>query len=167
MNHKTLEEFDIKTWCEEFEKIAKDARNYEEFDNEDTEIFMFCALNEVSLENDEKFKSEAREVAPIIRVIEKRLVLYNYKMTFASIFALGMLFDNNLGTNTMNMTYLEYLSKKYDRRDVNMNLLGMVALPHGKLKDSIYHRLWDEQKVKMSPNNALDYPEVIQRLSNI
>lgn len=111
MNHKTLEEFDIKTWCEEFEKLAKDPSNYEEFDNEDAKIFLFCALNEVSLEYDEKFKKEAREVAPIIQVIEKRLVLYNYKMTFASIFALGMLFDTNLGTNTMNMTYLEYLSK--------------------------------------------------------
>lgn len=48
-----------------------------------------------------------------------------------------------------------------------MNLLGMVALPHGKLKESLYHKLWDEQKVNMSPDNALDYPEVIQRLSNI
>lgn len=167
MDHKTLEEFDIQTWCQEFEKLAKDASKCEEFDDEDAKIFMFCALNEVSIENDEKFKSEAREVAPIIQVIEKRLVLYNYTMTFASIFALGMLFDTNLGTNTMNMTYLEYLSKKYDRRDVNMNLLGMVALPHGKLKESIYHRLWDEQKVKMSPDNALDYREVIQKLSNI
>lgn len=167
MNNKTLEEFSIIEWCEEFSKLAHDSRNCVEFDIDDSKIFMHCFLNEASLENDEKFKKEVREVAPIIQVIEKRLVLYNYKMTFAAIFALGMIFDDNLGSNTMNMTYLEYRTKIRKVKKVDMNFLGGEALPYGKLKESIYHRLWNEQKINKIPDNALDYPEVIQRLSNI
>ena len=167
MDHKTLEEFNVIDWCENFSHLAHHSENCVEFDMDDSKIFMHCILNEASIENDEKFKKEVREVAPIIQVIEKRLVLYNYTMTFAAIFALGMIFDDTLGTNTMNMTYLEYRTRIRKVNKVDMNFLGGEALPYGKLKESLYNRLWDEQKINKSPDNALDYPKVLQKLSNI
>lgn len=85
-------------------------------------------------------------------------------MTFAAKCALASVFDDSLGINTMNMTYLEYLTKLHGVKKVDMQFLGEKAFPMGIVTEEFYHHMWDKQKVSASLDNLLDYKHFINKI---
>lgn len=152
----------LHDWCEKFHKEKKS----HSMTNEQCHLMMILTTSEMDIENNEETKNEMRENF-IIKVIEKRLKLYNYTMSFSAICALGFIFCDNLGENTMNMTYIEYLTKKFNVKHVNMEFLSMKVFPMGVIDESFYTKMWDEQKCEpegFGMDNVLDYKQFINNI---
>lgn len=150
----------IKTWCEKFKKEMK----CDHLSNKDAKTFMFLAMNEKNLEDNEEFIKDMNSVF-IINVITKRLVMYHYTMSLAAKCALGLIFDNDsLGNNTMNMTYLEYLTKRNNKTHIDMNFIGLNAFPSGIPTEKFMNMMWDEQKCTNERDNILDYKYFIDKM---
>ena len=159
---KTIEQIPdnyLKTWCETFHKEKK----CRQMDEDEARTFMFFCVYEKSIEQDTKYQESVKDFF-MINVISKRLPVYHYEMTFAAKCALACVFDDSLGINTMNMTYLEFLTKLHGVKKVDMKFLGEKAFPMGIVTEEFYHRMWDEQKVSASPDNLLDYKHFINKI---
>lgn len=159
---KTIEQIPnnyLKTWCETFHKEKK-CRN---MDEDEAKRFLFFCVYEESIEQDIAYQEQVNDFF-MFKVITKRLPLYHYEMTFAAKCALAFVFDDSLCINTMNMTYLEYLTKLYGVKKVDMKFLGEKAFPTDIVTEEFYHHMWVEQKVSASPDNLLDYKHFINKI---
>lgn len=159
---KTIEQIPdnyLKTWCETFHKEKK----CRQMDEDEARTFMFFCVYEKSIEQDTKYQESVNDFF-MLKVVTNRLPVYNYEMTFAAKCALATVFDDSLGINTMNMTYLEYLTKLHGVKKVDMQFLGEKAFPMGIVTEEFYHHMWDEQKVSASPDNLLDYRHFINKI---
>ena len=162
MNIEQVPDNFITTWCEKFNE--KKNRNVTELSQEETNFFLGIALYEKEYESGAKEFPKDAEECFMYKVITKRLQCYHYKMTKSAKMCLALIFSENLGINTMIMTYLEYLTKKQNVETVNMEFIGMKVFPFGKPNEKFYNEMWDEQKVNSSPDNLLDYKYYLNKM---
>ena len=153
-------------WCKEFEKCK---HHQTQLSQEDAKILLSLMLNESAIEDDKEFQKKVTFESFILKVIDKRLQLYSYTLTFAAKAALAWIFATNLGSNTMNMTYLQYLSSKHGKSKIDMEFIGTKVFPYGAINEDFYIKMWEAQKAipePIGPDNILDYPKFIEALKH-
>lgn len=131
-------------------------------DDEESSLIMslaLCELRRISID-------EGIRMDPMYRLIQKRLQLYDYRMSEHAITFLASL-STTPGVAVIYMTYLQYISSKLGIKEYNVYNLCEKAIPYGILKSEVLEEFWDAQKAASAPlSNMVDDIECIKYIAN-
>lgn len=105
------------------------------------------------------------------QVLNKRLeVCFNYTLSVPAKVFLTILTKNNPGNIVMYLTYLQYISKKKNLKNITIGDICSI-FPNGFPSADSLEKVWDGQKVKREPimeggDNLVDCPQALESILN-
>lgn len=118
-------------------------------------MFINIMLSPDELDPDKKKKMETDFF--LYQVGVKRIEhVFNYKLDWKTLFFIAYLSENP-AILVMYLTYIQYWSKKNNKKDITFNMFGMDIFPSGFPSKEDLLNLWDNQKVDDRSDNLLDH----------
>ena len=160
---KRIEDFNIEEWCEKFKAACKNPMS-----DKQANLLFTVLLNREKIDEDEKFKEEIDKLPSYATVMMKRIEVgpFTYTLSNSALIFLDSLVDN-FGTITMVCAYLQYVSHRIGKTELGIKEIGIDAFPFGFPSEEDLQKLWDEQKIDRTPDNALDYKGIYKPLKSL
>lgn len=166
-NEETKNPNAIETYvCKEMEKCDR-----VEMDKDTMELLMKLLLMRMQNKdksNKEEFSIPEKEKPFILKMLEGRLQLYQFKLNGNDLRFFLAVLCKSPGNVVLYLWYLQYWCKKNNVKEVDLEMFGEKIFPMGFPSDKTLLRIWDGQKVKrketMASDNLVDYGTAGQSL---
>ncbi|MBK7362746.1 MAG: hypothetical protein IPJ01_10660 [Micavibrio sp.] len=154
-------------FCKEFEKINdRYSMMLRTMDDFETEMFLML-LNSKPVTLD---KIAIKDKQFLYDIIEKRIkYVYTFKVVDSRVILFLCSVTKTIGIAVMYLTYLQYICKKENIRELSFDKLTMDIFPDGFPRDEALKEVWLKQKVKRDSgsDNLVDYQSAMKSIQFI